>query len=169
MLALVACLMVGFGAVSVALVARGDVSVRTVVQASIFFSGTLAVVALYRETAGFDVHLRPQLEQKTDYPWQPMPHNALLRTVETWYQRYGTDLLVARSYARKWLMKGRPQSDEIELAISYLRIRATRRPSSGSVRLPKGIRRSSSWQRSSTTATASCTASGWRPLKQCGT
>ena len=56
-------------------------------------------------------------------PWHQYPQTELLRTVESWHQRYGDDLRKARSAARVWLKHGVPGSDDIELAISYLRIR----------------------------------------------
>mmetsp|Transcript_113006 Transcript_113006/g.319695 ORF Transcript_113006/g.319695 Transcript_113006/m.319695 type:complete len:344 (-) Transcript_113006:240-1271(-) len=56
-----------------------------------------------------------------------VPEEALLLKLEQWYQEYGEGLERARAAARSWLRAGKEKmSDDIEMSISYLRLRATR-------------------------------------------
>lgn len=59
-----------------------------------------------------------------DAAWSAWPEQELLKTVNSWYAEFGHDLERVRAKARTW--SGKPQSDDIEMAISYLRIRATK-------------------------------------------
>lgn len=74
-----------------------------------------------RDVAGN--HMEAWLAAPEAAKWPAIPDGEVREMLEGWYKKYGDDLEKVRARAREW--PGHPQTDDLEMSISYLRLRAT--------------------------------------------
>lgn len=78
--------------------------------------------AVQKDTAG-NV-MSTWLASPEEAKWSALPEGDVREMLDGWYSQYASDLEKVRDKARKW--PGHPQSDDLEMSISYLRLRATK-------------------------------------------